>query len=117
LDPFEPLLEPLGSRVSKRFKESAKAPLALLEGSSMTTDRQFGGWKFDRESLTLMYPVTRNYEYEIDLEKMCCSAEILDWIFQIRGKSWVKILRQGPFAPTLWERVIRGKGYVFSPTL
>ena len=54
----------------------------------MTTARRFGNWEFDRERLTLAYPVTRNYQYEIDLEEMTCSAEILDWIFQIRGKTW-----------------------------
>ena len=54
----------------------------------MTINRQFGNWEFDQEMLTLTYPVTRNYEYEIDLEKMRCSAEILNWIFQIRGKTW-----------------------------
>ncbi len=54
----------------------------------MTTDRRFGNWEFDRERLILAYPVTRNYQYEIDLEEMTCSAEILDWIFQIQGKTW-----------------------------
>ena len=27
-------------------------------------------------------------EYEVDLEECADSAQVLDWIFQIRGKAW-----------------------------
>ena len=50
----------------------------------------FGGWEFYDSSLTLRR--TGNAKtgggYEIDLETCTTSAEMLDWIFQIRNKTW-----------------------------
>jgi len=46
---------------------------------------QWGKWKFDAERLALVFG---NGEYEVDLENMNSSAQMLDWIFQISNKSW-----------------------------
>lgn len=46
---------------------------------------KWGNWIFDPNNLTLTYDIEG---YEIDLEGIHSSAEILDWIFQIYGKSW-----------------------------
>ena len=45
---------------------------------------QWGDWSFDPEYLTLDH----ESGYQIDLEEIDSSAAILDWIFQVRGKSW-----------------------------
>jgi len=73
------------------------APPPLFHG------RQWGQWTFDSERLCLVFeasPVTRggvrgvpSYvaflgRYEIDLERVRDSAAMLDWIFQIQGKTW-----------------------------
>lgn len=76
-------------------------PPALFHG------RHWGDWILDVERLCLVYhafpvalgngsgrtegvpPYTAFWgDYEIDLERVRDSAAMLDWIFQIRGKSW-----------------------------
>ncbi len=37
---------------------------------------------------TYVLYVTEPYYYEIDLERCLTSAKVLDWIFQIAGKTW-----------------------------
>lgn len=46
----------------------------------------WGPWRLDTENCVL-YPV-EPYRYEIDLETCTTSAEVLDWICQIAGKTW-----------------------------
>jgi len=44
-------------------------------------------WKFNRKNLTLTclkFPY-----YEIDLERCTTGSEVMDWIFQIRWKTWL----------------------------
>ena len=52
---------------------------------------KWGDWIFDDRRLTLTcygcYAHPDN-GYEIDLEEIDCSAEMLDTIFQIRNKNW-----------------------------
>lgn len=63
--------------------------------------RRWGSWTLDTKRLCLVFeaePVWREAEpsryraylghYEIDLERIGSSATVLDWIFQIRGKTW-----------------------------
>ncbi len=42
-------------------------------------------WAYDPEALTLTH---RGPHYEIDLEEINSSAEMLDWIFQVASKQW-----------------------------
>jgi hypothetical protein len=71
------------------------APPALFHG------RHWGEWTLDTERFCLVYkaqPVlrgegSRQYtgffgHYEIDIERIRRSSGMLDWIFQINGKSW-----------------------------
>ena len=46
-----------------------------------------GDWYFDAKILTLEY-VNGRWNYQIDLEECTTPAELLDWLFQIQGKSW-----------------------------
>jgi len=46
---------------------------------------QWGPWKFNKRNYTLTH---LDEVYEIDLEPIKSSAEILDWIFQIESKAW-----------------------------
>ncbi len=46
---------------------------------------EWGNWVFDSKRLTLTHKVVK---YEIDLEKIRSSADIIDWIFQSIGKRW-----------------------------
>lgn len=47
---------------------------------------QWGQWRFDPAALVLRHEET---DYEIDLETCTSSASVLDWIFQIHGKTWM----------------------------
>lgn len=44
---------------------------------------------FDPDRLVLVFDVD-GYDYEVDIEECTTSAEMLDWIFQINGKQWLK---------------------------
>ncbi len=43
-------------------------------------------WRFNHENLTLT--AMEPYSYEVGLERMTTSAEVLDWIIQVQQKSW-----------------------------
>ncbi|MEA5566898.1 hypothetical protein [Anabaena sp. UHCC 0399] len=45
----------------------------------------WGDWVFNSENLTLN---NEAQGYEIDLEEIYSSAEILDWIYQVFGRNW-----------------------------
>jgi len=44
-------------------------------------------WEFNGKNLTLSY--VKSPYYEIDLERCLTGSEVMDWIFQIRWKTWV----------------------------
>lgn len=44
--------------------------------------------KYERSNLTIAIERNGQWIYEIDLEETNTPAELLDWIFQIHGKSW-----------------------------
>jgi|SRR6185369_8654607 hypothetical protein len=51
---------------------------------------RWGNWEFDAERLVLVYSQEgRRERYEIDLESMTTSAEMLDLIFQMHIKTWI----------------------------
>ena len=46
-------------------------------------------WKFDPDRLVLdLYDGEGRWIYEVDFERCSTSAEVLDWIFQVAGKTW-----------------------------
>lgn len=60
-----------------------------LEPVTPITDEQsWGPWQFHADILTLLLTDKDGLEYEIDLEGITDSATMLDWIFQIRMKTW-----------------------------
>lgn len=49
--------------------------------------QEWGSWTIERDNLTLNFREGR-HSYQIDLEPIYSSAQVLDWIFQVRGKGW-----------------------------
>jgi hypothetical protein len=52
---------------------------------SMTNKRAWGDWTLSSSTYELFY---RNGQYHVDLERCCDSAQVLDWIQHIAGKSF-----------------------------
>lgn len=46
-----------------------------------------GAWAFDAKRLVLFHKDRASYE--IDCEQIKTSQHLLDWVFHLRGKSWV----------------------------
>jgi|SRR6266850_222373 len=90
-----PRYERAGAMTSDQLLKDYEPP-ALFHG------RHWGSWTLDVERLCLVHdaePVTRGEgrhdeyvaflgDYEIDVEVIRQSSQVLDWIFQIRGKCW-----------------------------
>lgn len=53
----------------------------------MTHRGSWGPWHLDRAQ-RLLWTGAGGYRYEIDLDSCTTSAEVLDWICQIAGKTW-----------------------------
>jgi hypothetical protein len=65
------------------------SPIELTDGLEeldMSVDHDFGIWHYSATDLTLSVNVGGGV-YEIDLEKITNSAQMLDWIFQIHRKA------------------------------
>lgn len=56
----------------------------LLKPEPIRDGHEWGPWRLDAKLLTL----THIRGYEIDLERIHSSAEMLDWIFQVLHKIW-----------------------------
>ena len=50
--------------------------------------RQWGRWHLRVRSLELAYQTGERTLYLVDLERCGTAAQMLDWIFQLRGKTW-----------------------------
>ncbi len=48
----------------------------------------WGAWRYVATNFTLECQDERGCIYDVDLERCRTSAEVLDWIFQIHGKTW-----------------------------
>jgi hypothetical protein len=49
---------------------------------------RWGKWEFDAKRLCLVFDGAGGYE--VDLEEMTTSAQMLDWIFQVSNKAWAE---------------------------
>lgn len=58
------------------------------DGGNHRTGKKWGPWVFNRRDLTLEYGQLGRGIYEVDLERATTSAQILDWLAQISGKTW-----------------------------
>jgi hypothetical protein len=76
----------LGEAISVADAVDYRAPVPL-HGDT------WGDWKFDGEFLVL-HDADGN-DYEINLLDFKTSAGVLDWIFQMAGKTWVTPLQLG----------------------
>lgn len=58
----------------------------ILEDRTTETPKpkKWGRWTYDPKLMTLEID-----DYQIDLEPITSSAEILDWVAQIHGKAWI----------------------------
>jgi hypothetical protein len=65
-------LEQFVGREIRRRKELKRSP-------------RWGEWRLNAKALTLTHSQTN---YEISLDEMTDSAQILDWVFQIQAKAW-----------------------------
>lgn len=59
-----------------------------------------GPWKFDPKRLVITH--ASHVSYEIDVEQMRTSAEVLDWIYQVAWKPWVKPIDVEPLLRLIW---------------
>jgi hypothetical protein len=51
--------------------------------------RSHGGWRFIKDARVLeLHDAEGRWRYEVDLDRCRTAAEMMDWIFQIEGKSW-----------------------------
>jgi hypothetical protein len=64
---------------------------------------RWGNWRLDAKNLTLEHLTGDHLDYDVDLEKMNTSAEMLDWIFQVRGKAWASDQDMGDLLTALDE--------------
>lgn len=51
---------------------------------------RWGRWELDAGRLVLTFS-KQHHSYEVDLERCCTPAQMLDWIFQVRPKGWCSI--------------------------
>lgn len=74
-------------------KEERMRPRLVTRKVSDIGEREiptkWGRWKLDLERLVLIDSHPSGYGYEIDIEKCTTSAEVLDWLAQMRTKTWV----------------------------
>lgn len=57
---------------------------------------------FNRQYLTIEVPLPSHGQfYEVDLERCNTSAQMLDWIFQLQGKTWMTPELMREFLATL----------------
>jgi len=60
--------------------------------------RQWGPWHLETATLELVCRKSERSLYRIDLERCATSAQVLDWIFQVRDKTWCSPLDIGHLA-------------------
>ncbi len=77
---------------------------AEIEKAELKRNPIWGNWKLNKKNKTLDY-LLGNHEYEIDLETLYSSAEVLDWIFQILDKTWAT-------PETIWN-LCKALDYIF----
>jgi hypothetical protein len=75
-------------RSEGRVSGVAPGPALGVFMSSSFESVSVGPWKFD----PALFVITHAAEpgYQVRVKSMETSAQVLDWIFQVRGKHWVK---------------------------
>lgn len=75
----------------------------------------WGVWELNKENACLEYvdPDSDILIYQVPIDEMTTSAEILDWIFQIEEKSWATKVILGEFISAIVDilgRAVCGGG-------
>ena len=72
-------------------------------------NQTWGNWTIKLDTFALFYrnPETHAW-YEADLERMCDSAQILDWIYQIYSKTFISNSDKAFFVTAVMEIFGRG---------
>lgn len=75
----------------------------------------WGNWTLNVTNACLEYvdPSSGSMFYQVDVDEMTTSAEILDWIFQIEEKTWASSAVVGDFVAAIAEilgREVAGGG-------
>jgi hypothetical protein len=78
-----PLREPVERHTPQTWKK-----LANERANRMAIQQDFGTWTLDPNSRVLDH--NGQPAYQIDLDQITSAAEVLDWIFQLEEKDWVK---------------------------
>jgi hypothetical protein len=71
--------------VSEVIKDAEQAWIKRIQKG------EWGHWKYNPDNLTLEFDKIVDghpFNYYVDLERCTNSAQILDWIFQVKGKPW-----------------------------
>ena len=82
------------------YFENAADFIKKNERKSQKHGQRWGNWRLNAANLTLEHV---NGGYYVDLEKMNTSAQMLDWIFQVRGKVWASDQDMGNLLTALDE--------------
>jgi len=91
---------------TKFEKEKGMTKVRVKDG------QKWGNWKYNGRILSLEYDKTPSYD--IDLEKCTSGSEVLDWIFQVQGKSWMVVEDVGNLVAAL-AAIFPGAQGLFCP--
>lgn len=69
---------------------------------------QWGRWTFNAETACLETDVHPGLVYQVRVDEMNTSAEILDWLFQLEEKSWVTSENLGDVVRAVADIIGRG---------
>lgn len=50
---------------------------------------KWGDWSLDTNTRQLVYNDDEGNNYEVNVDEFTSSAPVLDWIFQLQGKTWM----------------------------
>lgn len=73
----------------------------------MAANTTWGGWTFNTTNACLEHPMGTS-PYQVPVDEMTTSAEILDWIFQIEEKTWASSQVIGDFVAAIADILGRG---------
>jgi hypothetical protein len=81
---------------------AAELALRMKEGEFAPSLEDWNYWRIDSTNYMLV-----GIWYEVDLERCCSSAEVLDWIIQISQKGWA--------TPDVLSGLIHSLGWILDP--
>lgn len=86
LEPTGPALNPRRKATVMSFEALPRTVVPASKVDMKPRRGDWGPWRLDPATYVL-YPIG-SYRYEVDLEDCTTSAQVLDWLSQVAGKSW-----------------------------